>query len=252
MHDFLISVQPKSGNRPPKVVIFESANPEFFIMHRDVNGIHPPLVEWKRDAIATYISITRLLQNITTTVFIAEVNGRAFGAGAEVTTQMDMRFAGPSADVGFFENGFGLMPGGGGQQFLATLINKARALQYILGCEQIDGRTGAEIGWFNEFYEDPSALTTAVDHLAYRISMFPDGSINATKAGLNWMNPSIPVLENDIAEFIELDMRPDRARLIEKFLRLSHNQSRSSMEFAVPRNMIKLFDDEESLTVQEL
>jgi len=244
LHDmlsFLLSLVPaNSPTPPPKVVIFSSENPDFFIMHRDVQGIIPPLLPWKLDAIHNYVSITRLLQNITTTVFIAECNGRAFGAGNEVMVQMDMRFAGPNASVGFFENGLGVFPGGGGTQFMYELVGKSRALEYILGALQIDGRFGAEIGWFNKYFDDSGAMTAYIDNLAARIATFPNGTINATKAGLAWRNPSIPVLEGDIAEFIRLDAMPDRAPLERKLLNVTNNET-NYFELNLPDNLPKLY-----------
>ncbi|KAI0817571.1 ClpP/crotonase-like domain-containing protein [Xylaria sp. FL0064] len=244
LHDmlaFLLSLVPtNSAVPPPKVVIFSSENPDYFIMHRDVQGIIPPLMSWKLDAIHNYISITRLLQNITTTVFIAECNGRAFGAGNEVMTQMDMRFAGPDANVGFFENGLGVFPGGGGIQFLSELVGKSRALEYILGALQIDGRSGTDIGWFNKYFECPDAMRSYIDNLAARIALFPNGTINATKAGLAWRNAPISVLEGDIAEFIRLDAMPDRAPLERKLLNITNNET-NSFELNVPDNLPKLY-----------
>ncbi|KAI1419990.1 ClpP/crotonase [Xylaria sp. FL1777] len=241
MLTFLTSLVPaNSAVPPPKVVIFSSTNPDFFIMHRDVQGIIPPLLPWKLTAIDTYIAITRYLQNITTTVFIAECNGRAFGAGNEVMVQMDMRFAGPNATVGFFENGLGVFPGGGGTQFLAELVGKARALEYILGALQLDGPTGASIGWFNKFFDCPDAMTRYIDGLATRIATFPNGTINATKSGLAWRNAPLDILEGDIAEFIRLDAMPDRAPLERKFLNVTNNET-NSFELNVPDNMITLY-----------
>jgi enoyl-CoA hydratase/carnithine racemase len=238
---FLTSLVPTNRDTPsPKVVIFSSANPDFFIMHRDVQGIIPPLVPWKMQAIQNYISITRYLQNITTTVFLAECNGRAFGAGNEVMVQMDMRFAGPNANVGFFEDGLGVFPGGGGQQFLHDLIGKARTLEYVLGALQIDGPTGASIGWFNRHYKSAADMTRAVDDLAARISTFPNGTINATKSGLSWRNPTLDVLEADIAEFVRLDAMSDRAPLEEKFLNVTNNETATTFEMNTPLNMPEL------------
>ncbi|KUJ20851.1 ClpP/crotonase [Mollisia scopiformis] len=242
MLSFLTSLVPSNrATPPPKVVIFSSSNPDFFMMHRDVQGIIPPLVPWKLQAINNYISITRYLQNITTTVFIAECNGRAFGAGNEVMVQMDMRFAGPNASVGFFEDGLGVFPGGGGQQFLLELVGKARTMEYVLGALQIDGPTGAEIGWFNRYYESADAMTRSIDDLAARISTFPNGTVNATKSGLSWRNPTLEVLEADIAEFIRLDAMPDRAPLEEMFLNVTKNETATPFEMNTPLNMPELY-----------
>ncbi|KAI4233016.1 MAG: hypothetical protein L6R40_007222 [Gallowayella cf. fulva] len=242
MLSFLQSLIPSTRTTPaPKVVIFASANPHFYLMHRDVQGIHPPLLPWKRQAIATYIAITRYLQDLTETVFIGECNGRAFGAGNEVLVQMDMRFAGPNASVGFFENGFGVFPGGGGQQFLAQLTNKARAMEYVLGARQIDGPTGAAIGWFNRYYDSAEALREGVDELAVRIGRFPQGNLNATKAGLRWINPRMEVLEGDVAEFIVQDMKDDTPGLIDRFLELSRNETVTPIELDTPEKMVELY-----------
>ena len=99
LHDFLLSLRTTpaelSRNTKPKVVIFRSANPDFFLSHLDLSLLTPPVTDKKLVSIAQYLDITRLLQNITSTVFIAATNGRASGAGHELSVQMDMRFAGP-------------------------------------------------------------------------------------------------------------------------------------------------------------
>ncbi|KAL8662348.1 MAG: hypothetical protein Q9202_004806 [Teloschistes flavicans] len=242
MLSFLQSLIPANrATPPPKVVIFNSANPDFFLMHRDVQGIHPPLLPWKQQAISTYIAITRYLQNLTETVFIAECNGRAFGAGNEVMLQMDMRFAGPNASVGFFENGFGVFPGGGGQQFLAQMTNKARAMEYVLAAKTIDGPTAASFGWFNSYHDTAEKLRAHVDDVAMRIGKFPQGNLNATKKGLAWMNPPMEVLESDIAEFIVQDEKSDTPGLIDEFLRLSRNETVSEIELNTPDRMVDLY-----------
>ena len=143
--------------------VFDSANPDYFLGHIDLNNIRLPITPAKLAATTNYLDITHLLQNITSTVFIAEVNGRAFGAGQELMVQIDMRFAGPDARTGSFENGLSLTAGGGGQLFLGPLINKGRALEYLLSAKTFDGPVGAALGLFNDYYSSKDTLTAAVD-----------------------------------------------------------------------------------------
>jgi enoyl-CoA hydratase/carnithine racemase len=131
--DFLTSLDPATRTTPPpKVVIFDSANPDFFLDHIDLNFLTAPIDSVKQAQIKQYDDVTRLLQNLTSTIFIAEINGAAFGAGQELSLQMDMRFAGPKARTGSIEDSVGLDAGGGGQLFLGTLINKGRARSIFL------------------------------------------------------------------------------------------------------------------------
>ena len=142
-----------------------------------------------------YSYIAPLLQNIIMTAFIAEINGHNIDGGHELALQMDMRFAGPNAHTGFFENGLGLIVGGGGQSFLGQLINKGRALGYLLSAKAICGPTGAALGLFNRYYSTGDTLTTAVNALAERIGLFPQVALSDTKSALNnYLNPSPQLL----------------------------------------------------------
>jgi enoyl-CoA hydratase/carnithine racemase len=96
------------------VVVFESANPDFFIAHWDgtadaarvaamapgPTGLHPYLDNFVR------------LSKVPA-VTVSAIRGRARGAGSEFVLATDVRFAGDSAILGQFEVGFGAVPGGG-------------------------------------------------------------------------------------------------------------------------------------------
>ncbi|KAL8659251.1 MAG: hypothetical protein Q9226_000521 [Calogaya cf. arnoldii] len=94
LYNFLLCTQPAPQKTTPKVVIFSSTVPDFFISHfdlRNLNGSQSGIT-----ALTQLISIGKLLQSITSTAFIAQINGRTFGGGQELASQMDMRFAGPT------------------------------------------------------------------------------------------------------------------------------------------------------------
>ncbi|PQE12499.1 enoyl- hydratase protein [Rutstroemia sp. NJR-2017a BBW] len=209
LFDFLSDLIPSNRTTPPpKVVVFDSANPDYFLGHIDVSSIQQPLTPEKEAFTLQYIAVANLFNSITSTIFIAEMNGRAFGAGQELTVQMDMRFAGPNARAGSFENALGLVAGGGGQLFLGTLMNRGLALEYLLAAKTFDGPTGKALGLFNNYYGTAKELRNAVDALTARIGIFPAAGLNETKSALSFRNPTADQLNADVIGFYELDPLP--------------------------------------------
>ena len=239
---YLVSIQPSPTTTTPKVVIFDSSNPEWFLGPLDTDLTREPITPAKISSTIDYSYLAPLLLNITTTAFIAEINGHNIGGGHELALQMDMRFAGPNAHTGFFENGLGLTVGGGGQLFLGQLINKGRALQHLLAAESFDGPTGAAIGLFNEYYPTGSALTAAVNALAQRIGLFPQDALNDTKSALgNYLDPSPALLAQDVTNFLALNSDPESQALQAKFLALSDNETSGPFELGLPDDITELY-----------
>jgi len=131
-----------------RVVVIDSANPEFFIAHADVNLIlrlprepqpptELPLFHAMADRFRTMPKAT-----------IAVIEGRARGGGSELALAMDMRFAARGkAVLAQPEVGVGIIPGGGGTQRLTHLVGRARALEIILGCNDIDADLAERWGY---------------------------------------------------------------------------------------------------------
>ena len=131
-----------------RVVVIDSANPEFFIAHADVNLIlrlprepQPPPTE-----LTLFHAMADRFRTMPKAT-IAIIEGRARGGGSELALAMDMRFAARGkAVLAKPELGVGIIPGGGGTQRLTHLVGRARALEIILGCNDIDAaRPGAPI-----------------------------------------------------------------------------------------------------------
>ncbi|MCJ1325073.1 hypothetical protein MMC10_001735 [Thelotrema lepadinum] len=242
LYDFLTSLDPKNRTTPPpKVVIFNSNNPDFFLGHLDFNNLVAPFTDDKLAALSQYTACCRLLQNLTSTAFIAEINGEAFGAGQELSIQMDMRFAGPKARTGSIEDALGLVVGAGGQLFLGTLIGRSRALEYLLATKAFDGPTGTALGLFNSHYSSADKLRDAVDELARRIGQLPAQGLNETKFALNQLlNPSLEAETFDVNAFFALDENPVAQTIVTEAIMASQNQTLSPFELGLPDSLVNL------------
>ena len=162
-----------------KVVVFQSANPEFFVAHLDVaKAAERPeaLGQW-RDFVVRLSSAP--------IVSIAKIRGRTRGIGNEFVLACDMRFASrQSALFGQPEIGVGLVPGGGALEWLPRLLGRSRALEIVLSGDDFDADIAERYGWVNRALAD-SELDSFVDVLAQRLTSFDREALAAAKAQVN-------------------------------------------------------------------
>ncbi|MBM3489759.1 MAG: 3-hydroxyacyl-CoA dehydrogenase [Alphaproteobacteria bacterium] len=95
---------------------------------------------------------------------VAAIHGTALGGGLETALASNYRVALPSARFGFPEVKIGLLPGAGGTQRLPRLVGAERALELIVGAEQVDARQALALGLIDEIADDelgPAALAFA-------------------------------------------------------------------------------------------
>ena len=92
-------------------------------------------------------------------VFIAYINGVAFGGGTELALACDLRVIDPSAEMGLTEVKLGIIPGGGGTQRLPRLIGKAHAKDLILTGRRVGAEEAKALGLVNRI----GSLQTAID-----------------------------------------------------------------------------------------
>src|SRR5690606_38585308 len=111
------------------------------------------------------------------------LEGRTGGGGSELALSCDMRFASPQAILNQPEVALGLLPAGSGSQRLPRLIGRSRALEVILGCDDIDARTAESWGWINRVLPDDQ-LWPFVTRLAQRMASFPADALAAAKAAV--------------------------------------------------------------------
>ncbi len=167
------------------VIVFTSADPEFFIPHVDVNRV----AEYRHVAsrLTGEASLGLLFRRLSTTsaVTIAQIEGRVRGAGSEFVLACDMRFAAlETAIFGQIEAGFGLVPGAGAIQHLVRLMGRSRALEVMLGAEDFDAAAAELYGWINRALP-ASLLPEYVTALAERIARFPVPALRAIKERVN-------------------------------------------------------------------
>ncbi|MGA0322107.1 MAG: enoyl-CoA hydratase/isomerase family protein [Ilumatobacteraceae bacterium] len=170
-----------------RVVVLRSANPEFFIAHFDVAAI----LEFPTDGEAVEEpelgGFDRMCEAYRTMdkVTIAELRGRVGGGGAELSSACDMRFG----DLETFrwnqmEVPLGILPGGGGTQRIPRLIGIGRAMEVVLGADDVDAATAERWGFLNRAMSGDS-LSAYVDAVATRIASFPPAAVREAKRAVN-------------------------------------------------------------------
>jgi enoyl-CoA hydratase/carnithine racemase len=116
---------------------------------------------------------------------IASMRGRATGVGSELALASDLRFASrEKAILSQWEVGAGLVPGGGPMARLPRLMGRGRALEVLLGADDINGDIAQMYGYVNRSLPD-SELDAFVDALAMRIASFDKHAIAETKRLVN-------------------------------------------------------------------
>jgi enoyl-CoA hydratase/carnithine racemase len=166
-----------------RAVVLRSANPEWFIAHFDVEAIRQMPTD--QPAPTTLNNFHRMCETFRTMPkpTIAVIEGRVGGGGNELAMSCDMRFATPSAIFNQPEVALGIIPGGSGTVRLPRLVGRGRALEVILGCDDIDAATAERWGMINRVLA-PDAIGEFVDRLTARIASFPPAAVAAAKAGV--------------------------------------------------------------------
>jgi enoyl-CoA hydratase/carnithine racemase len=165
-----------------KVVVFDSAVQGFFLTHydflariEDTTGL-PPGPTGLQPLPDMLVRLSR-----APVVSIASIRGRATGVGSELALACDMRFASRErAILSQFEVGAGIVPGGGPMARLPRLIGRGRALEVLLGADDIPADLAELYGYVNRSLPDAD-LDAFVESLAVRISSFDKRAISETK-----------------------------------------------------------------------
>ena len=203
-----------------KVVVFDSAVEGFFMTHYDFlapvedTTRLPPGPTGLQPLPDMLVRLSR-----APVVSIASIRGRATGVGSELALACDMRFASrEKAILSHFEVGAGVVPGGGPMARLPRLMGRGRALEVLLGADDIPGDLAELYGYVNRSFPDAD-LDAFVDALATRIASFDKRAISETKrfADVASLPPDFEIApEWDVC--IASIMRPAAQERIKKLL----------------------------------
>jgi len=165
-----------------RVVVFDSAVDGFFLTHYDFTAKLEDTTRIPPGPTGLQ-ALPDMLARVSRApvVSIAAIRGRATGVGSELALASDMRFASrEKAVLSQWEVGAGLVPGGGPMARLPRLIGRGRALEVLLGADDIDGELAERYGYVNRALPD-AELDAFVDALATRIASFDKQAIAETK-----------------------------------------------------------------------
>jgi enoyl-CoA hydratase/carnithine racemase len=198
-----------------KVVVFQSADPDFFIAHFDIELIltfptdKPAKISEQLSDFHLMCERLRMMPKAT----IVKIAGRAGGGGNEFCSACDMRFGiRDITRINQMEVPLGILPGGSGTQHLPRLMGRGRAMEVILGGDDLDAETAEKWGYLNRIFDSSAELDEFVDQLANRIALWPANAIALAKASV--LNSELPIEEGLKQE----------AYLFQQTLRLSEAQ----------------------------
>jgi enoyl-CoA hydratase/carnithine racemase len=227
------------------VVVFNSANPDFYLAHYDTErdpartaalGIGPTGMHAWLDFL---VRLSR-----APVVSIASIRGRARGAGSEFVLACDMRFASrENATLGQFEVATGVIPGGGPMARLSRLMGRGRALEVVLVGDDLDGPRAEQYGYVNRAVAD-GELDAEVEEIASRLARFSHEVIARAKSYIDRVTlPPDAEFPPALADFFELLGRPAQKAQFARLEALGLNVD-SDLERALGRRVVESLPDE--------
>ena len=192
------------------VVVFDSANPDFYLAHYDTEHDPSRTASLPRGPTGMHAWLDLLVRlSRAPVVSIAAIRGRARGAGSEFVLACDLRFASrENTLLGQFEVGTGLVPGGGPMARLPRLVGRGRALEILLVADDFDGPRAEHYGYVNRVITD-DRLDDEVDAIASRLARFDHEALARTKSYVDRVTlPPDSEFPPALADFFELSGRP--------------------------------------------
>jgi enoyl-CoA hydratase/carnithine racemase len=226
------------------VVVFDSANPDFYLAHYDTEhdpartaalGVGPTGMHAWLDLL---VRLSR-----APVVSIASIRGRARGAGSEFVLACDLRFASrENTLLGQFEVGTGVVPGGGPMARLSRLVGRGRALEILLVADDLDGPRADHYGYVNRLIADDQ-LDDEVDQIASRLARFDHDAIARTKSYVDEVTlPAESEFPRALADFFELLGRPAQEAQVARLEALGLNTD-SDLERSLGRRVVEALPD---------
>jgi len=233
VRDLVSLIQQAEADDTVQVLVFKSADPDYFIAHVDVTRIKE-----NREAAAKLNgdpSIGQMLRHLSASrlVSIAQIEGRVRGVGSEFVLACDMRFAArESAIFGQFEPAFGVIPGAGGAQHLTRLMGRGRALEVMLSAQDYDADLAERYGWINRALP-ADEIDEFVSSLAHRIAKFPAAGHAVVKERVNAIAlPTAEDIRRDSDLFLEGTRTDEFQELTKAAMKLGFQTREAEMDLA--------------------
>jgi enoyl-CoA hydratase/carnithine racemase len=232
------------GDPDLNVVVFDSANSDFYLAHYDVEhdpGRTAALGAGPTGMHAWLDLLVRLSR--APVVSIASIRGRARGAGSEFVLACDLRFASrENTLVGQFEVGAGVVPGGGPMARLSRLVGRGRALEILLVADDLDGPRAEQYGYVNRAIAD-DRLDREVQQMALRVARFDHDAIARTKSYVDRVTlPPDSEFPPALADFFEMLGRPEQQAKSARLEALGLNVD-SDLERSLGRRVVEALPD---------
>jgi enoyl-CoA hydratase/carnithine racemase len=202
-----------------RAVVFRSADPDFFLMHGDVNALLqiPRSTHQQVDAPNIAAAAFERL-SAGPYVSIGAIDGAARGGGCEFLSALDIRYGSPRTVIGQPEVPMGILPGAGGTSRLPRLIGRDHALELILTGRDCDADEALALGWLTTIVPsdevDEYALT-----VARRVARMPAASVAAVKRVVGaTIADLVPALVTETNELGELTAAGAQQEPMRRFL----------------------------------
>ena len=226
------------------VVVFDSANRDFYLAHYDLEndpgrtealGVGPT-------GLSAWIDVLVRLARAPV-VSIATIRGRARGAGSEFVLACDLRFASrENTLLGQWEVGVGVVPGGGPMARLSRLVGRGRALEILLVADNLDGPRAEQYGYVNRLIADDQ-LDAEVEAIALRLARFDHDAIARTKSYVDQVTlPDNSELGPPWNDFLELVGRPATLAQAARLRELGLNTD-GELERSLGRRLVESLPD---------
>jgi enoyl-CoA hydratase/carnithine racemase len=162
-------------------VVFRSDSPGYFMAHWDFLADQARVAAMRPGPTGLHPYLDNLVRlSKVPAATICAIRGRARGAGSEFVLATDIRFASDKAILGQFEVGAGAVPGGGAMARLARLSGRGRALEILLGGDDIPAALAAQYGYVNRVVPDAD-LDEFTDRFARRVAAFGKEAVSGIK-----------------------------------------------------------------------
>lgn len=207
-----------------RVLVLQSQDPDFFVAHFDTSVVIQKTIEGlpRRSRVLSPLQAMCAGLRDNPKPSLVKIAGCAGGGGSELASSCDMRFGVRGKTlINQMEVPLGLLPAACGSQNLPRLMGRGRALEVILGGDDLDAETAERWGYLNRIFDTVEEMNSFVDALAFRIAKWPHHAVALAKESVG--NIDLPWRQGLLEEQLlaaHAVRDPATKRLLRKFMEL--------------------------------